>query len=224
MGNKGFFKGIITLFLFALFLFLLFAVFLLFDYIGAINVHKFIPEAIKENHIVREYLKKVNLMKLSDQDQIKELMAEQQKMYDSKISELKSIEHELEIKRAGIAKLIDKFNEKKANLASKEIEISAKEKKLKDLENEINAKKKQLELLQSNEEDYQKKIEKMAKVYEMMEPQSAAKILEQMSPLLLSDIISSMKEKSAAAILNFLDPKKSVQILKRNKIKSQEGK
>jgi len=217
MGNKGFFRGIGTLILFFIFLALLSSVFLLFDFVGAINIHKYFPDSLLEYKIVKEYVKRVDLMKLSDQDQIKELMGEQQKMYDSKINELKSIEHDIEIKRKGITKIIKKFELKKKDLSSKEVEINTKKEELKKLEKEIDAKKKQLEILQNNEESYNDKVSRMAKVYEKMEPQSAAKILEQMSPILLSDIISNMKEKSAAAILNFIDPKKGVEILKRNK-------
>lgn len=213
-NNRGFTGIMTTLSLILVFLSLLAGVLIFTDYAGILNLHQYIPESMKEYDIVKAYLRKATLMRLSDQEQIKELMHEHQLMFDEKLSELKILEHQLEMKRKGILNLEERYLTKKASLDSREIEMEERKKELSEQEKVIEKKKKELQSLEMDNLEHKERIVRLAKIYERMEPESAAKILDNVEPELFSEIIAQMKDKKAAEILNFVSPEKSAKIIK----------
>lgn len=215
MNKRGFFQIITSLFLITVLLSLCLLLALFLDYSGIIQIHENFPDFIKNHTLGRQYLKKVRLLSLSDQDQIKELMAEQQHSFDSKLSELKMLEKQMEEKRIFLLALEEKFQQRRQEMASREIELQEKEQKLRSYEINIEQKEKSLKSSELDKLEYEEKLDRMSKIYEKMDAAGAAKILENLDPSLISDLFSRMKDKKAAEILNSMSPEKSSQILKR---------
>jgi len=65
------------------------------------------------------------------------------------------------------------------------------------------------------DEEEAKKVSKLAKLYESMKPQDAAKIASSLDIDMLTNIVASMKEKKAAKMLSALPPKKAAEISRR---------
>ncbi|MDD2715499.1 MAG: hypothetical protein PHW04_06350 [Candidatus Wallbacteria bacterium] len=166
---------------------------------------------------MERYLKNLTLLSLSDPDQLKEIMHEQQQLFDEKISKLKLQEQEIELKKNQLLALEEQFKKNQGNLTSREVEINCKEQELRSQEIKIDAKRKALSESEQSLLDYQNKVLRMTKIFEKMESASAAKILETLDPILLSDVISKMKDKKAAEILQNLSLEKSRSLLKKGK-------
>jgi len=82
--------------------------------------------------------------------------------------------------------------------------------------NKLNQMIKKIEkLVDKLDEEEAKKVSKLAKLYESMKPQDAAKIASSLDIDMLTNIVASMKEKQAAKMLSALPPKKAAEISRR---------
>lgn len=91
-------------------------------------------------------------------------------------------------------------------LKTTEVKIENKLKELTKLKNQVN----QLLIEYNNNEN--KKIEKLVKIYETMKPKDAAKIFEQLDMPILLSVLRRMKETKIAPILANINPQKAKDI------------
>lgn len=110
--------------------------------------------------------------------------------------------------------LLDAIQQRNKELDKKSGQIAVREKQLQELKNEI------ARMLEKNSQimtaiDKQKKdrnekeeelFQRLAKVYQSMEPEEASKRIEKLKDPLALEILSRIKPKSVAAILTGMDP------------------
>jgi flagellar motility protein MotE (MotC chaperone) len=95
----------------------------------------------------------------------------------------------------------------KANLlAATEAKVEERIATLKKMEGQISG------LLKKYDEQEEKRLKSLVKVYENMKPKDAARIFEEMDGALLLDMIERMKEQKISVILGLMEPAKAKKI------------
>ena len=91
-------------------------------------------------------------------------------------------------------------------LQAAEKRLEEKIAKLKELESRIQA------LLKQHDEEAEKKLASLVKIYETMKPKDAAQIFEQLDLDILLDVVERMKEAKMAPILANMDPSRAKEL------------
>jgi flagellar motility protein MotE (MotC chaperone) len=223
-GNEGrkktsFFSKILAFILFLVLLGVLSAFILLMDYIGAINLRKKIPDNIRQIPIVADYIEKVRVMHLSEEERLKYWIEEQNDQYNEHQQELKKTELDLETK---MKELIDLEKQ----MESKKEEWNETTKKLDELKNNIEELEKRktninegIRTEQLNDLEKLEKLRKIAVIYEKMAPDAAALTFNEMDTDLAIELIMMMKESKSALILNNMNAEKVTEITEKLKTK-----
>ncbi|WP_337996004.1 MotE family protein [Oleispirillum naphthae] len=92
------------------------------------------------------------------------------------------------------------LDQRLAVLSAAEAQIDAKIQKLREIQKTIEG------LLDKHQEQEDKKIESLVKIYQAMKPKDAARIFEQMDMPILIRVFKGMKERTSAAILAEMTP------------------
>jgi flagellar motility protein MotE (MotC chaperone) len=96
------------------------------------------------------------------------------------------------------------------DLTLKENLLQATEKRLNDKLAELNGLKDTIEgLLKKHDEEQEKKLKSLVKIYEKMKPKNAARIFEQLEMSILLDVVERMREAKTAPIFAAMDPTKA---------------
>lgn len=115
---------------------------------------------------------------------------------------------------------IQALKRKEAELRTREDELAEKKRHLLDIRSDIDMRAAELKTLVKELNTLKEKIDsfnngkarRLVKIYENMEPQSAAARLERLDDAMAASILGSMKEKIAGKILGFVNVDKSVRI------------
>jgi flagellar motility protein MotE (MotC chaperone) len=98
-------------------------------------------------------------------------------------------------RREAIEKRERELDQRLAVLSAAEAQIDTKIRKLREIQKTIE------DLMDKHDEQEQKKIDNLVKIYQSMKPKDAARIFEQMDMHILVRVIKGMKERNSAAIL-----------------------
>ncbi len=101
----------------------------------------------------------------------------------------------LAARREAIEQRERELDQRLAVLSAAETQIEAKIQKLREIQATIEG------LIEKHEDQENKKIENLVKIYQTMKPKDAARIFEQMDMPILIRVFKGMKERSSAAIL-----------------------
>lgn len=106
----------------------------------------------------------------------------------------------LAARREELDKRERELDQRLAVLSAAETQIDAKIQKLREIQKTIEG------LLDKHQEQEDKKIENLVKIYQAMKPKDAARIFEQMDMQILIRVFKGMKERTSAAILAEMTP------------------
>ncbi len=106
----------------------------------------------------------------------------------------------LAARREAIEQREREVDQRLAVLSAAETQIDAKIQKLREIQTTIEG------LIEKHEDQEDKKIESLVKIYQSMKPKDAARIFEQMDMSILIRVIKGMKERTSAAIMAELSP------------------
>lgn len=114
-------------------------------------------------------------------------------------------------------KLLKELSKRREALDNYEQQLVMKESLLKSTESKIQQKMQEMQLMQDRVNDLLKQLDNksnlrmksLAKIYENMKPQEAAKIFDELEMPILLDIIRNMKEQKVAAIISQMNPVKA---------------
>ncbi|OQX20196.1 MAG: hypothetical protein BWK76_02280 [Desulfobulbaceae bacterium A2] len=112
----------------------------------------------------------------------------------------------LEEERRGLAAAKESLNERENELKRLEAEVDKKLTELTRLRQELE------EMLAQRGEDEQKRIKDLARMYEKMAPEKAARLIVSLDEGLAIAILSGMKTKAAAKLLNFMEKDKGAKL------------
>ncbi|MGE4527739.1 MAG: MotE family protein [Rhodospirillaceae bacterium] len=106
----------------------------------------------------------------------------------------------LAARREELDKRERELDQRLAVLSAAEAQIDAKIQKLREIQKTIEG------LLDKHQEQEDKKIESLVKIYQAMKPKDAARIFEQMDMPILIRVFKGMKERTSAAIMAEMTP------------------
>jgi len=117
-------------------------------------------------------------------------------------------------------RLRQSLDEERRGLASAKESLDEREKELKRLESEVDKKLDELsrlrqeleEMLSRRSEDEQQRIKDLAKMYEKMTPEKAARLIVTLDEGLAVAVLSGMKTKAAAKLFNYMDKDKGAKL------------
>ncbi len=101
----------------------------------------------------------------------------------------------LAARREAIEQRERELDQRLAVLSAAERQIDAKIQKLREIQKTIE------DLIEKHDEQENKKIDNLVKIYQAMKPKDAARIFEQMDMSILIRVIKGMKERTSAAIM-----------------------
>ncbi|OQX20572.1 MAG: hypothetical protein BWK76_00720 [Desulfobulbaceae bacterium A2] len=112
----------------------------------------------------------------------------------------------LEEERRGLATAKESLAERENELKRLEVEVDKKLTELTRLRQELE------EMMAQRSEDEQKRIKDLARMYEKMAPEKAARLIVTLDEGLAIAILSGMKTKAAAKLLNFMEKDKGAKL------------
>lgn len=101
------------------------------------------------------------------------------------------------------------IEQEKARLSKRESDLNKREKDILKLEKEVNAKITRLEQAESN------RINKLAKLYDGMDPRAVAQLMMNLDDETVVSIIPRMKSKNASAVLQLIPSKRAAKLSKQ---------
>lgn len=108
------------------------------------------------------------------------------------------------------------FTKRENELDEREGEITEEEQRLAFQRDSLSQVRRELELLiTQREQGTQERIQKLAKIYDSMRPETAAPILEQLDEQIIVQIMSEMQERQVAKVLAEIDPITAADIIQR---------
>lgn len=113
--------------------------------------------------------------------------------------------------------LLQKLAERRAEIEQEAAELEDRRLLLEAAESRVDQKLDELKALQAmiqdlllqHEEQEEKKLLSLVKIYESMKPKDAARIFEQLDMPVLLEVIGRMKERKTAPVLAMMDPEKA---------------
>lgn len=115
-----------------------------------------------------------------------------------------------------LAKRRGELDKRQRDLTLKEQVLSATEKRLNAKIEELNELKDLIEgLLKKHDEEQNRKLKSLVKIYETMKPKKAARIFEQLEMEILLDVVERMREAKTAPIFAAMDPTKAKDVTAR---------
>jgi|GEM_PF-6734363 len=215
----GLFQSIFLIFLFILFIFSLTALVVLMDFLGVINLRRRLPVKVKQNRFVQEYVKKAELLDMSEEERLKVMIETQNQVYEQQQKELKRLEHDIEEKLKSMSDYDKRFSAKKKELDEADKKLREMQKELVGLERKRKQYEDDIETAQLDDLTKQEKLKQLATIYEKMDPEAAGQTFNEMNNDLAMDILMMMKESKAAEIMNNMNAEKVVEISEKLKSK-----
>ncbi|PLX16750.1 MAG: hypothetical protein C0601_09745 [Candidatus Muiribacterium halophilum] len=217
--KAGFFQNLLALLLFVFFIISLSALVVLMDFIGVINFRRKLPPKIRENMYVQEYIKKANLLDMSEEERLKVMIESQNKTYEEQQDQLKKLEHNIEEKLKAMSDYEKQYASKKKELDEADNKLEDMKKEMQELEKQKKQYQDDIRSAQLDDLTKQEKLKQLAVIYEKMEPEAAGLTFNDMDDDLAIDILMTMKESKAAEIMNNMNAEKVVKIAEKLKSK-----
>ncbi len=172
------------------------------DYTGFINLHSGLPEVMKKNKIVAEYVKFADINSLAPKDQRSVLLEEKRVYVDSLLRKMK-----LESTRI----LEEK---KKLELLFRLLEEDRSE--FQEVQQDFEKEKAKEEELRQIKEDkaLRDRLDNLAAAYSKMLPDKAGKVLDAMSPKMSFEVLRRLKPKVLGAILEALPEARAAEFVR----------
>lgn len=217
--KTSFFQKILILLLFIILNIVLGAFIVLMDYIGAINLRKRLPDSLKKYPIVQEYIKKVEIMHMTEEERLKFWIEEQNDLFIKQQQDLKEKEYELEEKMKKLVDLEKEMGSKQKEIESAENKLNDIEKKIEDLEGKKETIDEGIKTEQLDDLEKREKLRRLATIYEKMDPAVAGETFNEMDEDLAIDILMMMKESKAAEVMNNINAIKVKDLAEKLKTK-----
>ncbi|MCK9224424.1 MAG: hypothetical protein M0R46_00335 [Candidatus Muirbacterium halophilum] len=217
--KTSFFSKILAVVLFFILLGVLGIFIILMDYIGALNIRRKLPDNIKSIPIIAEYVEKVRVLHLSEEERLKYWIEEQSEQYNSQQKELKKAELDIENKMKELIDLEKEMEEKKIEWEDTNKKLDELKNKIDDLENRKTNISDGIKTEQLNDLEKLEKLKKIAVIYEKMDSEAAALTFNEMDTDLAIDLIMMMKESKSALIMNNMNAEKVKIITEKLKTK-----
>lgn len=217
--KTSFFQKILILFLLLTLFIALSGFIVLMDYIGAINLRRKLPQNIRNIPVIAEYIEKVRVMHLNEEERLKYWIEQQSEQYNRQEEELKKTELDLEDKMKELIELEKKMEAKKSEWDETTKQLEELKKNIESLENRKDNINQGIKAEQLNDLEKVEKLRKLAVIYEKMAPEAAAMTFNEMDTDLAIDLIMMMKESKTALIMNNMNAEKVKIITEKLKTK-----
>jgi flagellar motility protein MotE (MotC chaperone) len=189
------------------------------DYIGVINLRRNLPPEIASIPQVREYIKKVNVMHMTEEERLKFWIQEQNRAYEKQQQELKQKEKELEDKMKDLIDLEKQMTKKQAEYEKLNEQIEETQKDMDELKEKKENISEGIKTEQLNDLAKMEKLRQLATIYEKMDPNAAGQTFNDMDNDLAIEILMLMKESKAAEVMNNINPEKVKDLAEKLKTK-----
>jgi flagellar motility protein MotE (MotC chaperone) len=202
MGN--FVEKVAMLFLLAMIFFLSLVLLTFLDYTGFVQLRDRIPEGLRSNVMVAEYIRQAELNALTPKDQEAVVLQRKKEYVETLLQEMRLESLKISEEKEKLEFLFRELEQEKTALQQQR-ELFDKE--VADYE-------KQRSIRQ--DEDYEKRLENLSGTYSKMEPTKAAELLNAMPPEESIAVLKRLKPKSLALILENMadqDASKFVELL-----------
>ncbi len=217
--KSGFFTKLLILILFLVFLAVLGAFILLMDFIGVINMRKKLPSEIRRIPQVSQYINKVNVMHMTEEERLKFWIQEQNEAYEAQQKELKKKEHELEERMKELIELEKQTEEKKEEFEDLTGKVDNTRKEMEELEEKKENIENGIKTEQLDDLAKMEKLRRLATIYEKMDPAAAGQTFNDMDNELAIEILMLIKESKAAEVMNNINPEKVKDLAEKLKVR-----
>lgn len=193
-----------------------------FDYLGVIDLRRHLPESVRRNPAVRDYLDEASLIAASDEEKVRFYRQRMEIEFERAQQEIKRREFQLEHRRDEIDRREKATRE---DLALRQKALAEEESRLKSLyqaklddlaTREVSLRSREIEfgvkldaLLDTSEAQLAERVESLAKVYERMEPLVAADNLSRVAPEIALQVLLTIQPRKSARILERMNPEAS---------------
>lgn len=195
---RKFFEKLTVLLLLALVLVSALAIAVFLDYTGFINLHGSLPDAVKKNKIVEEYIHLADINSLAPRDQKSILLKEKEAYVENLFKQMKIESSRIHEEKKKLEQLFRTLEEEKDALKVERDGF------IKEVEKE-----QELRQIKENKELIAR-LDNLAATYAKMAPQDAAKVIDKIQPISLSfEVLRRLTPKTLGAILSQLEEGKA---------------
>ena len=195
---RKFFEKLTLLFLLALIGVATLAIAVFLDYTGFINLHGSLPDAVKKNKVVAEYIHLADINSLAPRDQKSVLLKEKEAYVENLFKQMKIESSRIHEEKRKLEQLFRTLEEEKDALKMERNGF------LKEV-----AKEQEIRQIKENK-DLIARLDNLAATYAKMAPQDAAKVIDKIQPITLSfEVLRRLNPKTLGAILSQLEEGKA---------------
>ena len=195
---RKFFEKLTLLFLLALIVVATLAIAVFLDYTGFINLHGSLPDAVKKNKVVAEYIHLADINSLAPRDQKSVLLKEKEAYVENLFKQMKIESSRIHEEKRKLEQLFRTLEEEKDALKMERNGF------LKEV-----AKEQEIRQIKENK-DLIARLDNLAATYAKMAPQDAAKVIDKIQPITLSfEVLRRLNPKTLGAILSQLEEGKA---------------
>lgn len=184
-----FVERVAMLFLLAMIFLLLMVLMTFLDYAGFVQLRDRIPESLRSNTLVAEYIRQAELNALTPKDQEAVLLQRKKEYVETLLKEMRLESLKISEEKEKLELLFRELEQEKTALLQKK----------ESFDKEVADYEKQRSIRQ--DEDYEKRLENLSGTYAKMEPAKAAELLNAMPPTESIAVLKRLKPKNLALIL-----------------------
>lgn|GEM_PF-1057809 len=200
---RKFLEKLVVLFLLALVAVATLAIAVFLDYTGFVDLHSTLPDAVKKNKVVAEYIHMAEINSLAPRDQKSVLLQEKEAYVENLFKQMKIESTRILEEKKKLEQLFRTLEEEKDELKGERNNF------LKEVEKE-----QQLRQIKEDKELIER-LDNLAATYAKMAPEDAAKVIDKIRPISLSfEVLRRLTPKALGAILSQLEEDRAAKYVK----------